>query len=384
MHPPQFPIRTSSLLAAAAAFLTFACGDDAGPDTKLEDASTDAGVTDSGTTGTSLMDGSIAQIDASMDKDAAVTSQVDTGTADATTSPTDASAGPQASPFSLRFAYTAGDRVLGCGETLTAQGLNGKNTVDINDLRFFVSDLRFLDKDGKDVALTLDKNDFQLSHAAGALCLVDLTSNEVGGCTADAFPNSEGTKRVHEAITGSTLVSKVASVRFNVGVPQPVMKKAIQENTAEGQPSPLGDLQWPWSVGWRHFALNFGLKNEAGQPGIGFVHLGSLDCSAAMTDLALSDRESCTFVNNPAIVLDGFSLTDNLVTVDIPTILKKLDFVDDLYDDKGNVTGQGPGVGCHSGPSQPDCPPVFEAFGMSLATGKADPSKQSVFGAAKR
>lgn len=296
----------------------------------------------------------------------------------------DASADEEPSPFSLRFVYTGGDRVLACGDTLVGQGLDRSNAVEVNDLRFFVSDLRFLDKDGKELPVTLDENDFQLDHEAGFVSLVDLTSNVVGACTPDVFPDSEGTKRVHEAVTGTTLVSKVESLRFNVGVPQAVMKKAIQENTGEGQPSPLGDLQWPWSVGWRHFALNFALRSAVGEPGIGFVHLGSLDCSAAMTDLALSDRDHCTYVNNPAVALDHFSLADDLVTVDIAKILEKLDFVGDLYDGTGNVTGQGPGVACHSMPDQPDCLSVFEAFGMSIETGKSEASMNRVFGAAKR
>jgi hypothetical protein len=35
-------------------------------------------------------------------------------------------------------------------------------------------------------------------------------------------------------------------------------------------------------------------------------------------------------------------------------------------------------------PDQDDCKTVFPAFGLSLDTGKADVSKDSVFGAAKR
>jgi uncharacterized repeat protein (TIGR04052 family) len=379
MPPSHRPLRTTALVAAAAA-LMFACGDDSDSGPEPADAGTDAG--NSAPTGNvppaNRIDAGATNLDASasvVDANATVL--------DAASQP-DAAAAEQLSSFSLRFAYSAGDRVLACGDTLTGQGLDGKQTVDINDLRFFVSDLRLVDKDGKDVAFTLDKNDFQLSHPAGQVSLVDLTSNTVGGCTVDAFPSSEGTARVHEAITGTAPVGKVAGVRFSVGVPQAVMKKAIKDYTMEGQPSPLGDLQWPWSLGWRHFALNFGLKDQAGTPGIGYVHLGSLDCAATDTDLALTDRESCTYVNTPAVALDNFSLTNDVVTVDIPTILKKVDFIDDLYDDKFNVIGQGPAVACHSLPDLPDCPPVFEAFGLSLATGKADASKDSVFRVAKK
>ncbi|MFM2420944.1 MAG: hypothetical protein RL385_5667, partial [Pseudomonadota bacterium] len=124
------------------------------------------------------------------------------------------------------------------------------------------------------------------------------------------------------------------------------------------------------------------------EPGMGLVHIGSLDCAPDFESMALSDRESCTFVNNPAVELTKFSLTKNVVTVDLAQILKDLDFVAPTYDEAGEVTGSAPGVGCHSFPDDEatgdnDCGPVFDAFGLSPETGEANASKNAVFGAAE-
>jgi uncharacterized repeat protein (TIGR04052 family) len=292
------------------------------------------------------------------------------------------------SPFSLRFALTSGERPVGCNDTLTGLGKDGRASVTMNDVRFYVSDLVFLDSAGKEVELTLDENDFQLQHERGTVSLVDLTSTTEGGCTPDAFPDSEGTKRTHDAVTGTTQLGKVAAVRFAVGVPQALMGYMASNYTFEDAPTPLGECFWPWALGYRHFVFNFMAKNGAGEPGMGLVHIGSLDCAPDFESMALSDRESCTFVNNPAVELTKFSLTKNVVTVDLAQILKDLDFVAPTYDEAGEVTGSAPGVGCHSFPDDEatgdnDCGPVFDAFGLSPETGEANASKNAVFGAAE-
>lgn len=37
------------------------------------------------------------------------------------------------------------------------------------------------------------------------------------------------------------------------------------------------------------------------------------------------------------------------------------------------VSGEGPGVGCHSGQDNADCPIIFESFGLDLNTGRDNP-----------
>jgi uncharacterized repeat protein (TIGR04052 family) len=368
MRTPHAPNHCSRLLGAAA-LLLLACGSD-------DDNSTPA-ETDSGAQTTDKDSGTADKDSGTTDKDAG-TEQPDAAVEEA-----------KPSAFSLRFALTAAGKPVGCADTLTGLGKDKNASVDINDVRFFVSDLSFLDGEGEEVEHTLDENDFQIQHEKGTVSLVDLTSNTEGGCTPDVFPDSEGTKRVHEAITGTTLVDKVAAVRFTVGVPQPLMGFMAQNYTEEDAPSPLAECMWPWAVGYRHFVFNFTLKNGAGEAGIGYLHIGSLDCAPDFESKALSDRERCGLVNNPAVALTDFSLTDDVVTVDLAELMGGLDFIAPTYnEDFTEITGEGPGVACHSMPDDEatgdnDCTPTFDAFGLTPATGEADASKNRVFVAAE-
>jgi uncharacterized repeat protein (TIGR04052 family) len=289
---------------------------------------------------------------------------------------------PVQGAFSLDFAAVSGGKTVGCGDTLTGLGLDGTSTASIDDLRLYVSNLQFHDTAGAVVELRLDRNDFQYLDDAGNVSLIDLTSNEVGACNPDNFPESEGTRRVHTAITGSTFIDKVASITFDVGLPQALMKKVIANNTAEGAPSPLAEMSWTWAGGYRFFVWNFLISKagDAAQSDVGYVHVGSTGCSASFEANALSDRDACARLNTPAVALRNFSLASNKITIDLDAIVKKLDFMSETYDDQFQVNGSAPGIGCHSGASAADCSEIFPAFGLSLETGAADASKNTVFG----
>lgn len=283
--------------------------------------------------------------------------------------------------FSLAFEATDGTTTVGCTDTITGLGPNGDHNVGISDLRFYVSNIRFLDAQGDDVALTLDDNEFQLNDAqSGSVAMVDLTGNTAGNCADNAIANSEGTARVNAAITGKTFVDQVTSVSFEIGVPQALMKQTIAANTAESAPSPLNEMYWNWASGYRHFVLNLTVDAGADGTGEGYVHIGSRDCGPK-DGKALEGKESCGLLNTPKVALSGFSLTDNVVQVDIRALLKGLDFVSPIRDpDTMEVIGQGPGAGCHSTATEDDCAFIMENVGVA-ADGSADSTNNAAFGA---
>jgi uncharacterized repeat protein (TIGR04052 family) len=368
----------SSFLLHAVCGLLLACGDDDSPSDSTSRA--DAGGLDAADDIDAPEDDSASPVD--IDSDAGdSTEDANTRQADAGIDATVDASLPTKSAFSLDFAALSGGKTVGCGDALSGLGLDGMNTASIDDLRLYVSALQFFDVAGNSVDLTLDSNDFQLLDPAGAVSLIDLTGNEVGACNPDNFPESEGTKRVHPAITGTTFLDKVASIKFNVGLPQALMKKVIADNTAEGAPSPLAEMSWTWAGGYRFFVLNLVVNKsgDAAKSGAGYVHVGSTGCSASFEVNALSDRNQCAHLNTPAVALTKFSLASNKVTIDLDAIAKKLDFMAETYNEKFEVNGAAPGVACHSA-EQGDCPDVFNAFGLSLDTGLADASKNIVFG----
>lgn len=287
---------------------------------------------------------------------------------------------PQPSAFALNFAAIAEGEHVGCEDTIRGLGPDGADSIGIADLRFYVSNLGLWDASGNEVPLSLDENDFQYESDVGQVSLIDLTSNTKGSCAGSAIAFAEGTKRTNDAITGTTIVEKVKGISFDVGVPQAVMQDVIATHTPEGAPSPLAELQWTWATGYRHFVLNFAVTTNEGKTGDGYVHVGSRDCGPA-DGLALEDRDRCDFINTPKVALDAFDLEKNVVTIDIPSLLRDVDFISPIYDvDTFEVIGEGPGVECHSSPDQPDCPVLFDHFGVDIATGKAKSSRNVVFG----
>ena len=141
---------------------------------------------------------------------------------------------PKPRAFALAFAATAQGEHIGCEDKVEGLGPDGTTSVGLSDLRFYVSNLQFKDAQGKSVALTLDTDEFQYQSTDGSVALVDLTGNTAGSCSASSVAYAEGTARTHLAITGTTQVRRVTTVSFDIGVPQPLMKKTIATNTPEG------------------------------------------------------------------------------------------------------------------------------------------------------
>jgi uncharacterized repeat protein (TIGR04052 family) len=274
----------------------------------------------------------------------------------------------EAEAFSLRFQATADGAPADCTTPVAGLGPAGQHTVGMSDLRFFVSNVQFWDENGAAVEATFDANDFQYTGAAGWVGLIDLTGNTDGSCVASAISFSEGTARTNDAITGSTIVHHVASVSFDVGVPQALMQEVIGSGSVEAAPSPLNELYWSWATGYRHLAFNMTV-DDGTETGEGYLHIGSVDC-AGDGELALESRDECGYVNTPSVELTDFDLETNVVTLDIPTLLAGLDFLSPIYDPETfEVIGEGVGVECHSSSMQPDCAPFFANVGLDLASG---------------
>lgn len=293
----------------------------------------------------------------------------------------ESSPGPEPEAFTLKFAATLAGAPATCGDDVTGLGPDGAHSVGVSDLRFYVSNLRFVDADGKDVEVVLDENEFQLTHEAGSVALIDLTGNSEGACAASAIAFAEGTARTNAVITGQTFPADVVGISFDVGVPQDLMKSVIAENTLEGAPTPLNEMYWSWASGYRHFVFNFAVTDGADTSGGGYLHLGSADCGPA-EGLALEDRDSCGFVNTPAVVIESFDLSNDEVMLDLTPLLSSLDFIAPVYDPETyEVIGETVGAECHSSPMQEDCPDVFAAFGLDLTSGEATAAKNQLFAA---
>lgn len=280
--------------------------------------------------------------------------------------------------FALRFAAIVDGIQAGCTNEVGGFGPDGGVKVGVSDLRFYVSNVRFSDSRGKPVDLELDSNEFQLKTDAGAVALVDLTGNAEGSCAESSLAFAEGTPRTNGSVVGQTRLGEVSTVAFDVGVPQLLMKQTIATYTLEGAPTPLNEMYWSWASGYRHFVFNFTVQAGDGSKGSGYVHVGSRNCGP-MAGKALEDRDTCEFVNTASVELTDFDFTRSSVGVDLKKLLGDIDFITDIRDPQTRaVIGQGPGVECHSAPTQPDCGLLMTRMGID-SSGVAAAASNQVF-----
>ncbi|MEM6486696.1 MAG: MbnP family copper-binding protein [Pseudomonadota bacterium] len=282
-------------------------------------------------------------------------------------------------PFSLRFIAMHGDQVAGCTAPISGLGPAADMTVGISDLRFYVSQIAFVGPDGATMDAALDPSPFQLVSPDGSVALVDLTDASSGACAPGSISFGEGTERVNDTVSGMRAAGPVRTVRFRVGVPQPLMRAVIAATSAEDAPSPMGEMYWNWATGYRHFVLNHTVDVADGRFGEGYVHIGSMDCGPA-EGKALSDRDRCGLVYTPAVALAVGDEAETVIAVDLAPIFAAVDMVAPVYDvETFAVIGERPGTDCHSSRRQPDCAAVFPAFGLDIGTGQASAEANRIF-----
>ena len=273
--------------------------------------------------------------------------------------------------FALRFAAVAGGDEVGCGDKVSGFGDSGTAAVEVSDLRFYVSNVRFFTANGAEVPVELDENAFQYTGEAGSVALVDLTATDTGACAGTGLTFAEGTARTNSVLTGTTTNAPISRVTFDVGIPQPLMKQVLNDNTAEGAPSPLAEMHWSWAFAYRFFVMNFTVE-DGSAIGEGYLHVGSTDCGGDGTR-ALTDRDACGKPNAAAVSLSNFDLDTDSIVVDLRALLANLDF--SVSTPEATVLG----VECHSSAEQPDCPLIFGNFGLDPATGEAAVDLNTVF-----
>lgn len=283
--------------------------------------------------------------------------------------------------LNLEFRALSFGENIDCEQALLGYGPDGGHRIGINDLRFFISNIKLFNEADEEIAAVLDENEFQYQDAAGSVALIDLTNNSEGSCATGTLASSEGTARTNSVIKGSVANETVSRISFDVGVPQSVMKSVIANHSLEDAPSPLGELHWSWANGYRHFVANFTVEDPAGEAGEGYVHIGSRGCGGT-GPLALADKAQCDLINTPTVSLGGFVPSLNQVTVNIDALLQGLSMTRIIKSTEPpfDVLGEGPGVSCHSSGTQADCEVIFDNVGLDLETGTANSDANQVFG----
>ncbi len=256
--------------------------------------------------------------------------------------PTTTTAPAATQPVEIRFALKAGEQAVACSQPVQALGTT-QSTVQINDLRFYISNPQLVNRAGEAVAVTLEQDGIW-QHANTAL--LDFEDG-TAGC-ADS-----GNAELNSVLRGTIPHGEYIALRFELGVPFDLNH---QDVTVAESPLNLAPMWWIWQYGYKFVRID--MKTDAQESnGSWFIHLGSTGCAAANENTP--PTAACALPNVAQIQLDGFDPAVNTVVADLATLLADVNL--------SESTPQPPG--CMSGVDDPDCADLLPAFGLDPATG---------------
>ena len=255
--------------------------------------------------------------------------------------------GPQT--ISIDFAAKAGTQVAKCGTTLTGLG-SGAVSAELHDLRFYVSNVALISDTGASVPVTLTVNDWQNSQVA----LIDL-EDASGACAA------AGTAALNTAIKGTVPAGNYNGVKFTVGVPSSLNHTDYAVAT---KPMDVKALAWSWQAGRKFAQIEVNPAGGVARPAPAaagttfYTHLGSTGCTG---NPVTGETVSCERSNRMDVTMASFNVAAQKLVLDLAELYKGTNLNADL----------GGAVGCMSGTTDPECPSIFKALQIDLASGKS-------------
>ena len=272
---------------------------------------------------------------------------------------------------SITFAAVNGTTPVTCGTTLTGIGGTGASA-NVQDLRFYITNLALINDKGVAVPVKLDANKWQLtqtfSQGTETVSLIDL-ENATGACATG------GTAETNAVITGTVPAGNYVGLKATVGVPENLNHTAVSGGTP-----PLDNtaMNWSWQSGRKFTKIELNpvggiTKTVAATATTAAVvsniptfnlHLGSTGCTAKA---GTTDAYVCTSLNVADFNLATFNADTQKVALDIGQLFKTT-----------NITVENGGAaGCMSGATDPECPALFAELGIPLGTNGA--TTQRVF-----
>lgn len=243
----------------------------------------------------------------------------------------------------IPFEAIVGDQAFSCDATFEGLG-RGNSTFTPKDFRLYVHDVRLVNGDGQEVSVKLEDDG---TWQTGTVALLDF-EDKTGTC-------ANGTTQVNRVIRGEVPEGTYLGLKLVLGVPFDVNHG---NQALAASPLNISGLWWSWQAGYKFFKLDGGSDTEENL----LFHLGSTGCEMG----AGMEVTSCAQPNRSDISLDAFA-PGGTVTLDVAA----------LFDGAHLDTDEGGPKGCMSGPSDPDCAPLFSNLGIPR---DGNTSTQKVFG----
>lgn len=211
---------------------------------------------------------------------------------------------------------------------------HAEGDVWLTDLRFYVSDVQLIDKDGRETRLRLHDDEIWQRND---LALLDLEHG-----SAECV---NGTGGINQALRGTAAEGEYIALRFTVGVPFELNHLDPLKATV-----PLDDaaMHWHWRGGYKF--LRAGIRSADDSY---WVHLGSTGCEGTIQNIT-----HCSAPNRVTVQIDDLVPGRDGVVVDLAELVAP-----DALDD-------GTASDCSSGPSELSCVHAFDALGLDHATGE--------------
>lgn len=252
--------------------------------------------------------------------------------------------------ITIRFAADVGDETAECGEQYPLGTDSWLAT--LNDLRFYVSNIRLTNDADVDVPVELDQESvWQLDDVA----LLDFED----GCL-------NGTVEMNSTVVGTVPEGTYNGIKFEWAVPFD-----LNHSDYLTQPTPLDvfSMFWSWAGGRKFVRIDLNVSTIDGPLGWNF-HLGSTMCASDGDEDP--PTEACGRPNRPQIDLASFNPASDTVVLDLVP----------LFGDSNIASSSDPASGCQSFPGdEADCAALFPNVGLDYSTGECilGCSEQSVF-----
>ncbi|MFN3376976.1 MAG: MbnP family copper-binding protein [Burkholderiaceae bacterium] len=253
--------------------------------------------------------------------------------------------GPQS--IRIDFAAKAGAQDAKCGTTLTGLGAD-KVSAELNDLRFYVSQVALINDKGESVPVTLTVNDWQTKDVA----LIDLEDG-TGACA------TQGTQGTNAQIVGTVAAGSYKGIQMTVGVPSSLNHT---DYAVASKPMDIQALAWSWQAGRKFAKIEVNPVGGVARPAPTAaaktfnLHLGSTGCTG---NPATGETVNCARPNRMTFSFANFNAATDKVVLDVAALFAG----STLGEDRGGA------VGCMSGATDPECDAIFKAMKLDLVTG---------------
>ena len=258
----------------------------------------------------------------------------------------------------IKFAGMAGDQPVACGTLIDGLGSTAQ-AAQLQDFRFFVSEVKLTRADGTSVAVKLAKNSpYRYTRNGVGVTLIDL-ENGTGDCAVD------GTRGMNASVKGTVPHGKYVGVSWTVGVPF-----ALNHTDAAATPAPLNSVAmgWSWQIG--HKFTKIEVSDPGGATGSWtsktfYVHLGSAGCEGNPATGQSRQVRGAEPPGRPSEEVRPGQAAGGGRPQGHPG----------GYDVTANQSGA---PGCMSEQTDPECGSVFKAFGVDWkadGTGTGKPSR---------